>query len=102
MDTIGRRPWNEVDARLRLEHAKRDIEREGVARPAAIAVGRDHGDLCQRAERFAQAANTRRAEAVVVTDQDSHGVIVRMRGTGAPERRVTILVILLKVAAGET
>src|SRR5260370_41925364 len=78
MNAVCRCPWHIVDTRFRLENAQGNIERERVARAAAIAVGRHYGHryIGERGEGVAQAADAFCAEAVIVTDQDLHGWVI--------------------------
>ena len=76
MDTISRRARDEIDPRLSLEHAQRDIERERIAGAATVAIGSDDGDLPQREKGLAEAANAFRTKAVIIADQYFHAVEV--------------------------
>src|SRR5882757_3810016 len=75
MDAISRGPGNIVHTGLRLEDAQRHVERERVARTAAIAVGGYYGHrhIGERGEGVSQTADAFCAEAVIVADQYLHG-----------------------------
>ena len=66
MHAIGRRAFDEVHVRLRLTDAQRQLERERIAGATAIAIRRNHGEVAQALERFAQRDDAARTVAVVV------------------------------------
>ena len=70
---VRRRAVDDVVLALaELEDAQRHVERQRVAGAAAVAVGRDDGDLGQRRKRVAQALQALGAIAVVVADENFH------------------------------
>jgi len=81
---VGGRAHHEAHAGLGLEDPQRHIEREGVARAAAVAIRRDDGHLAQRRQLALQAADSFGAKAIVIAEQDLHEC-------GRCEKRVNIL-----------
>jgi hypothetical protein len=57
-----------------LAHHQRPVERERVRRAAAVALGRDDGDLGVRAQRGRERLETRSEIAVVVRQEDAHAL----------------------------
>lgn len=53
-------------------HAQREVERQGVAGAAAIALGSHHRHLGKRPQRVDEALQALGTVAIVVADQDSH------------------------------
>jgi hypothetical protein len=68
---IGRRAVHVIHVVAELEHAQRHVERQRIARTAAIAVGRDDGDCRERSKRVRQPLQAFGAIAVIVADEDS-------------------------------
>ena len=68
MYAVRGRAGHVVHTGLSLEDAQRDVERQRIARTAAIAIGCDHGDFSEGEKGLAEAADALRPEAVVVAD----------------------------------
>ena len=79
MHAVGRRAVDEQETVGRAAHGQRPIERQRVGRAAAVALGRDDGDLGVRSELSGEAFQTGREVAVVVAEQDAHRVGWRIR-----------------------
>ena len=61
------------------------VERQRIARPAAVSIGRDDGDLRERRERLDQGLETVGTVAIVIADQDSHARMrAELHGPGTP------------------
>ena len=74
---VGRRAVDGEVAVRRAAHRQRPVERERVRGAGAVALGRDHGDLAQLAQRLGEQRDARREVAVVVGHQDAHRRILR-------------------------
>src|SRR5690606_36534408 len=61
---------------------ERAIERQRVARTAAVALGGDHGDLAELVERLGERRDAGSEVTVVVADQDAHLDSVRLAARG--------------------
>ena len=53
--------------------ANRRSQGQGIARPAAVAIGRDHGHFPERSQCVGKTPQSRRQVTVVVADQNPHG-----------------------------
>ena len=76
MYAIGGRTGDEIDAGLSLEYAKRHVQGQRIARPAAVAIRGHDRDFGQCEKGLPEAPDTLRTEAVVVADQDFQAVKV--------------------------
>ncbi len=51
---------------------QRHFQRQGMTRPAAIAIRRHHDDLATGSQRLAEGSYALRMHTVIITDQNSH------------------------------
>ena len=71
MNAIGGRAVDELEAVRRTAHGQRAIERQRVRRAAAVALGRDDGDVGVRAQRGGERLEAGGEIAVVVRQEDA-------------------------------
>jgi hypothetical protein len=72
MDAVGRRAIDVVEAVRRALQRQRAIERQRIARAAAVTLGRHHGDLGDVGQRARQVLDSRREITIIVAEQDPH------------------------------
>ena len=72
MNTIGRRAVDVKESVGGAAHAERTVERQRIARAAAVAFGCHHGDLGDRADRLGEDGQSRREVTIVVAQQNVH------------------------------
>ena len=87
MHAVGRRAIDEVEAVGRAAQAQRPVERQRIAGAAAVALGRDDGDVGDRRQRLGERLDARGEIAVVVAQQDAHDDSPDMRFKGDEENR---------------
>ncbi len=78
MDAVGGGAIDVIEAVGGLAKRERTVERQRVARAAAVALGSDHGHLADRAERLGERRDAGGEVTVVVADQDAHLDSVRV------------------------
>src|SRR5690606_5939895 len=69
MHAVGGRAVDAVHALFLLDHVKRPVQRQRVARRAAVAIGRDDGDARRAAQFRCKATYSLGVEAVIVADE---------------------------------
>ena len=82
MHAISRRAIDEQKPVGRPTDLERAVERQGIGSPAAIALGRNHGHLAQRAHCLRKRSQAGGKITVVITDQNSHERILGHPATG--------------------